>query len=99
MADTEGSLAGRQACSKAGGMRIKAARHVEEKKPSVEEEEASSELQVKEEGTEVAVTSANPQHHTEFNKEETKNMQQKHSPTHEKPVMNKQINKMIQQPR
>lgn len=99
MADTEGSLAGRQPCSKAGGMRIKAARHVEEKKPSVEEEGASTELEVKEEGGEVAVTSTNSHHHAEFNSEETRNMHQKYSPTHEKPVMNKQINKMIQQPR
>jgi len=93
--NNEAQVAGRQAAVKAGGMRIKAARSHEEK-PKTNDSTVSKD--VYEEGKEIVIT-ANNCYPRENSTEAVRATQNKPHPTHEKPVMNKQINKTIQQPR
>jgi len=94
-------LAGRQPAVKVGGMRIKAARHSTEDK-SAKHAETTDEVKVVDEDDKEVVTSEAPppsKSHQEYSSEGAKQKNYKPLPTHEKPVMNKQVNKTITQPR
>jgi len=93
-------FAGKQPAVKAGGMRIKQPRHVEDKspKPTAEEAAANQVKETNEDGKEI-VAATGGSHHSEFSTEAVKSSHSKPHPCHEKPIMNKQINKTIQQPR
>uniref|UniRef100_H2YKF1 Death-associated protein 1 n=1 Tax=Ciona savignyi TaxID=51511 RepID=H2YKF1_CIOSA len=99
MKENDALKAGHPPAVKAGGMRIKGARAHEEKLTKEETESPWESEGVKQTTESVVISGAVTHGDKDFTADSVRVAHDKPQPTVAKPVMNKQINRQIQQPR